>query len=478
MQFNSLSYFVFLAVVFVVYWTTVRLRWFPSFLLLVASYVFYGSWNRWYLLLIFTSSTVDWFCAGRLAMSTDAAARTRWLVFLICYNLGILSIFKYFNFFMDSAASLVNVAGLDIALPHSSLILPAGISFFTFQSMSYAIDVYRREIEPEPNYLRYLTFVAFFPQLLAGPIVRAHDLLPALRNRPALTDEMGGRGLALIAIGLFKKVLVADYLAVNLVDRTFDLPHQFSSIEMLAGVYGYALQIYCDFSGYTDIAIGTALLLGIRFPLNFDAPYQSKNLQEFWRRWHISLSSWLRDYLYVSLGGNRGGRWKTYRNLLLTMLLGGLWHGASWNFVIWGALHGGALAVLRFWQERRDAAGLGPLLRGRFGGLGTALAVFATFNFVCLAWVFFRAHGFGEAQDVLTRIFAFEGGTTNLTGPLLLVMAVGFVTHFWPRTWFESGIRRFVALPAFAQAAGLVALGFGLREVVQAKVVPFIYFQF
>jgi alginate O-acetyltransferase complex protein AlgI len=477
-QFNSLSYFVFLAVVFVVYWTTVRLRWFPSFLLLVASYVFYGSWNRWYLLLIFTSSTVDWFCAGRLALSTEPVARKRWLIFLICYNLGILSVFKYFNFFMDSATSLVRVAGLDLALPHSSLILPAGISFFTFQSMSYAIDVYRREIEPEPSYLRYLTFVAFFPQLLAGPIVRAHDLLPALRNRPALTDEMGGRGLALIAIGLFKKVLIADYLAVNLVDRTFDLPYQFSSVEMLAGVYGYALQIYCDFSGYTDIAIGTALLLGIRFPLNFDAPYQSKNLQEFWRRWHISLSSWLRDYLYVSLGGNRGGRWKTYRNLLLTMLLGGLWHGASWNFVIWGALHGGALAVLRFWQERRDAAGLGPLLRGRFGGLGTPLAVFATFNFVCLAWVFFRAHGFGEARDVLARIFAFEGGTTNLTGPLLLVMGVGFATHFWPRAWFESGVRRFVALPAFAQAAGLVAMGFGLREVVQAKVVPFIYFQF
>ena len=478
MQFNSLAYAVFFLSVFVLYWSTVRLPRFPAFLLLAASYIFYGSWNRWYLALIFTSSTVDWLCAGRLARATDVTVRKRWLALLIVYNLGILSVFKYFNFFMESAGDVVRMAGLDVHLPHSSLILPAGISFFTFQSMSYAVDVYRREIEPEPSYLRYLTFVAFFPQLLAGPIVRARDLLPALRNRPPLTEAMGGQGLLLIATGLFKKIAIADALAVNIVDRTFDLPHQFTSVEMLAGVYGYALQIYCDFSGYTDIAIGSALLLGLHFPPNFDAPYKSLNLQEFWRRWHISLSSWLRDYLYVPLGGNRGGPFKTYRNLILTMLLGGLWHGASWNFVIWGALHGGALAVLRFWQRRRDAAGQGTLLSGRFGGLGTALAGVVTFHYVCFCWIFFRAADFPGAIAVLRRLWAFEGGAANVSTPVMAALAVGFATHFWPRAWFDAQVRRFIALPALAQAAILIAVTQGLQQVAQAKVVPFIYFQF
>ncbi len=478
MQFNSLSYVVFALVVFVLYWATVRTRLFPAVLLFVASYVFYGSWNRWYLLLILGSSTVDWFCAGRIGLSAEPALRKRWLLLSVTYNLGILAVFKYFNFFVDSVDEASRMLGFGLELPHLNLILPAGISFFVFQSMSYTIDVYRRELEPEPSYIRYLTFVAFFPQLVAGPIVRARDLIPALRDRPPLTDVLGGHGLALIAIGLFKKVLVADHLAVNLVDRTFDLPYQFSSVEVLFGVYGYALQIYCDFSAYSDIAIGTALLFGIQFPANFDAPYKSLNLQEFWRRWHISLSTWLRDYLYVPLGGNRKGAWKTYRNLLLTMLLGGLWHGASWNFVVWGALHGGGLAVLRFVQRRRDVRGLGPLLDGRFGPLGTVLAGVLTFHFVCLGWVFFRAHTFGEAFDVLARIVAFEGGTTNLTGPVLAVLAVGFVTHLWPLAAFESLLRRFIALPAAAQAAVLLGTGLALRQVAQSKVVPFIYFQF
>jgi alginate O-acetyltransferase complex protein AlgI len=249
------------------------------------------------------------------------------------------------------------------------LLPPVGISFFTFESMSYVIDVYRKELKPHDSYIRYLLFVSFFPHLVAGPIVRPRDLLPQFEREPVLTREEGAEGLFLIAVGLLKKIVISDQLSLQLVDRVFENPQSYSSVEVLAGVYGYAVQIYCDFSGYTDIAIGSALLLGVRFPLNFDSPYKGHNLQDFWRRWHISLSTWLRDYLYIPLGGNRGSEWKTYRNLMLTMVLGGLWHGASWNFVFWGFLHGLGLAVTRWYQRafkamKRTFSNLPPIGQG------------------------------------------------------------------------------------------------------------------
>jgi D-alanyl-lipoteichoic acid acyltransferase DltB (MBOAT superfamily) len=437
--------------------------------LLAASYAFYARWDWRYLPLIFGSSTVDYFLA-RVIARAQGPAKKRLLVITIVVNLALLAVFKYWNFVFDSVDALLALGGgaplgarITITLP------PVGISFFTFVSMSYVIDVYRGTIEPHDGYLRYLLFVAFFPHLVAGPIVRGRDLLPQLARPPVLGAAESGEGLFLIAVGLLKKVAIADQLAVNLVDRVFASPENYSAVETLAGIYAYAVQIYCDFSGYTDVAIGSALLLGVRFPDNFDAPYTAASLSEFWRRWHISLSSWLRDYLYVPLGGNRHGNGRTYLNLMLTMLLGGLWHGAAWTFVFWGFLHGLGLAVSRLFS-RDDAAPARGALR--------ALGVFFTFHWVCLAWVFFRAPDFGRAWMVLERVASFSWQIDNLPPLLAALLAVGLATHFMPRASYTRLREGFSALPAPAQGAALFVVAVALHEAASAQTVPFIYFQF
>ncbi len=491
MLFNSFEYIAFLLLVFALYWACVRYVRVALGVLLAASLIFYASWSPWYLLLIVASTLVDFTCGGRLGRTKDPRRRKLWLWLSVTYNLGVLATFKYFNWFMEAASDLVALADARLAEPliraalsteagflgdtRLDFLLPVGISFFTFQSMSYTIDIYRRRLDPIGDYPRYLLYVSFFPQLVAGPIVRARDLLPQLLARPPLTDAMGGRALALIALGLFKKVCIADPLAINIVDRVFANPEMYSSLEVLTGVYGYAIQIYCDFSGYSDIAIGSALLLGFRFPDNFDAPYRARDLQDFWRRWHISLSTWLRDYLYISLGGNRHGAWKTYRNLMLTMVLGGLWHGAGWNFLIWGALHGGALAVQRAWQRRRAARGKGPLLAG-VGG--RAVAIVLTFHYVCFAWIFFRATTFEGAIAVLDGLAAATVGTVNLGSTVLIALGVGFATHAVPRRLYEHLIETFARLPAAVQALALTSVGLILHRLAEVDVVPFLYFQF
>ncbi len=472
LPFNSLEYAVLLLVCFVVYRAFIRVPAFCTVFLLFTSYVFYGSWNKYYLVLIFAASTIDFFVAPRVAAALTDGGRKRWLMTSIGLHLALLSVFKYFNFFMESVDGLARIGGFEVNVPRSSLILPAGVSFFTFQSMSYTIDVYRGDFKPERNYLRYLLFSSFFPQLVAGPIVRARDLLTTLRERPLASDDEFSRGLFLIVCGLLKKVVIADYLALNLVDRVFDLPHQFSAAEVLLGVYGYALQIYGDFSGYSDIAIGSALLLGFRFPANFNAPYTAVNLQDFWHRWHISLSTWLRDYLYVPLGGNRNGTLATYRNVILTMLLGGLWHGASWTFVIWGALHGGTLAMLRFVQRRGSSAPRPP------EGLRRFVAIVVTFHFVCLAWVFFRSRTLDDVVEVFRALSAMTFTLGNVDARVLGVLGLAFVTHFWSRDDLERWVRRFVSLPSFAQAALVLFALQASRQVASAQIVPFIYFQF
>jgi alginate O-acetyltransferase complex protein AlgI len=499
--FNSLEYAAFFIAVYALYRLISRYAQIGLGALLAASLIFYASWNPWYLLLIVNSTVVDFVLAHRLHRTADANRR-RWLVSAsVIYDLGILGIFKYADFFLTNAQGLaahfaslgwIGPASADLLAARLDVVLPVGISFFTFQSMSYTIDVYRRQLDPVTagllprrahlgwrgqfdwlramfaEYRRYLLFVSFFPQLVAGPIVRARDLLPQLAARPKITDAMGARGLALIALGLIKKVAIADYLAVNLVDRTFGAPETVSSLEMLVGIYGYALQIYGDFSGYTDMAIGSALLLGFTFPDNFNAPYVARNLQQFWRRWHISLSSWLRDYLYIGLGGNRGGRWRTYRNLMLTMLLGGLWHGAGWNFIAWGALHGVALAVIRAVDRHRQGRPLLP----------KPLAIFFTFHYVCLAWIFFRCETFVEALEVLQSLAAGTWATTQLAAPAMAVLGVAAVAHFTPRDTFDRILGGFNRLPAFGQAVALVALAFSVQQLASADVLPFIYFQF
>ena len=483
MLFNSLEYATFFLVVFVLYWATVRYARVALGLLLGASLLFYACWNPRYLILIVASTLVDFTVGGALARTRSSPRRRALLLASVIYNLGVLATFKYFDFFMGSAGELVRWLGAEQLFTvgdrslidlHLGTLLPVGISFFTFQSMSYTIDIYRRQLEPVRSYPQYLLYVSFFPQLVAGPIVRARDLLPQLAQRPPLTDAMGGRGLFLIALGLVKKVVIADFLALNLVDRTFAFTGQYSSFEMLAGIYGYALQIYCDFSGYSDIAIGSALLLGFRFPDNFNAPYKALNLQDFWRRWHISLSTWLRDYLYVALGGNRGGSWRTYRNLLLTMLLGGLWHGAGWNFVIWGALHRVALAVLRAFQRRREASGRAPGPRGPAGKL---LAGIFTFNYVCFAWIFFRANDLTGAWEVLQKLGELTFSTHHLTAPVVCVMLFATITHLWPRAWFDRQVEAFGRLPAWLQAGAVVGTGLCIGQLASVDV-PFIYFQF
>ena len=317
--------------------------------------------------------------------------------------------------------------------------------------------------------------MAFFPHLVAGPIVRPRDLLPQLTQNARFSPSEGSEGLWLIAFGLIKKVAIGDYLALNLVDRVFDSPAQFSALECYLAVVGYSVQIYCDFSGYTDVAIGSALLLGVRFPKNFDAPYKAASITEFWRRWHISLSTWLRDYLYVPLGGNRRGRVRTYVNLMLTMLLGGLWHGASFTFVVWGGIHGTALAVERL---VRDFRGQPKAAAGSGFGPGRVLGVLLTFHVVATAWIFFRAESFAKAALFFERLGSLTTYHPNLDARVLGVLGLGLLSHYLPVRWYEASRAAFVRLPAPAQGFALVGAGLVLRQMASAEAVPFVYFQF
>ena len=487
MLFNSPVYGVFLIACFAVFWLVRRHRLARSLFLIAASYgfYFYGTydaaleerpplgplgWSVLCLLVIFLGSTLDFWIGRRLGRTTNPAARKALLLASVVYYLGVLSVFKYFNFAVDSFADAMAALGVHVAPVHLRVVLPFGISFFTFETMSYTIDVYRREIEPCERYLDYLLFVCFFPHLVAGPIVRPRSMLPQFLTEPKYDATGQMRGLWLIMTGLAKKVVIGDMLSLALVSRVFDNPERYSSIECAFAVYGYAVKIYADFSGYTDVAIGSAMLFGYELPQNFDAPYTATNLQDFWRRWHMSLSSWLRDYLYVPLGGNRGGPLGTYRNLLLTMVIGGLWHGASWNFVIWGALHGAALAVVRVWQRARGERA--PTVLGRV--IGTLV----TFHYVCFAWVFFRAPTFGHAKVVLARIATGGLGTTNLPAKAVILIALGLLLHFVPKKLDERARDLFVRAPVLVQGLLLAVAAVGVHLATGVKPEPFIYGQF
>jgi D-alanyl-lipoteichoic acid acyltransferase DltB (MBOAT superfamily) len=473
--FNTLAYAQFFAIAFVVSWLLSRWGRLRLLFLLGASYAFYAHWDYRFLPLIWASSTADYLLARRIHVAKTQGQRKRWLIGTVVLNLGVLGFFKYFDFGLDSARLAATALGLDVPDVALSVALPVGISFFTFESMSYVIDVYRRQLEPHKNYFEYLTFVAFFPHLVAGPIVRPRDLLPQLAAKPKWNPKEGSEGLFSIALGLCKKVIVGDYLALNLVDRVFDAPLMYSALETYAAVVGYALQIYCDFSGYTDIAIGSALLLGVRFPLNFDSPYKARSIVEFWRRWHISLSTWLRDYLYVPLGGNRKGPARTYLNLLITMVLGGLWHGAAWTFVAWGALHGAALALNKWWSES-----LAPRLFGerKPSPLAKLALGLLTFHFVCGAWIFFRAASFDQARLVFSRLGTLTTYHPNLSPSVLGILALGIVGHLVPDAWFSRLRERFVSAPGLAQGLVLFAAAVALRHMASSESVPFVYFQF
>lgn len=427
-----------------------------------SSLFFYGWWNWRFVFLLLWAVASNWYAGAQIdkyLLVGSKESATKWLRTAIVGDLALLGVFKYYDFF---AVELSNLLGSRTAIPLLELTLPVGISFFTFQAMSYVIDTHRRLIKPMPI-LDFAVYLSFFPQLVAGPIVRASEMAPQISQRPDPRQVASGEAFQLILRGLFKKVVISSWLASAIVDDVFANPESHSSQDVLLGVYGYAIQIYADFSGYTDIAIGVALLLGFRFPTNFDRPYSALSLREFWKRWHITLSSWLRDYLYIPLGGNRGKNADTYRNLLITMILGGLWHGSTWNFVIWGAIHGVALVVERLlpnWQ-------IHPVVRW-----------IATFHIVCFAWIFFRAESFSSAMDVLQAMVTSPGSTELADVFLIFILAAMLTAQFIPKfkseefkQWLNS---RGILTQGLAFGVGLVLIDiFGPEGVA-----PFIYFQF
>ena len=469
MLFPTLTFGLFFLVVFAVVWACRSNEW-RKLVLLVASWVFYGAWDWRFVPLLIVSAVFNWAVAQAIAAEQRAPRRRLLLIAGVLLNLLVLGFFKYFDFLGEQANAAMTALGWHYDLALMQVILPVGVSFFTFQGISYVVDVDKGRVPPA-RLIDILLLMSFFPHLVAGPIVRASDLVPQFQDTPRVNRGMVSMGIALIVWGLFKKAVVASELAVGFVDPVFDNAAAHSSLDLILAAYGYAAQIYCDFSAYSDMAIGIAALLGYRFPRNFDQPYRAASLQEFWRRWHISLSRWLRDYLYIDLlGGNRGPAWFTYRNLMLTMLLGGLWHGAKWTFVIWGALHGGALVVERLWS--RSA-------RTRDWTMPRWLRIVVTFHVVTLAWIFFRAASFNDAVAYLARIFAPAADATTTITPLILVLIAGALAmHALPPHGMRDLASRMRRLPVATLGVALALVMLVIDAMRYEGVAPFIYFRF
>ncbi len=439
MTFNSSAFFIFFSVTFCLYYLLPH-RW-QNRMLLSANFLFYGWWDWRFLGLILISISTDYFCSLQINHHPEQVSKKKFLALSITINLGILGFFKYFNFFISSFADALKFVGLQPHLPVLQIILPVGISFYTFKTISYSVDVYRGEIEPTKNFTDYALFVSFFPQLIAGPIERAGNLLPQIQNKRRFDKRQLKDGLQLFFWGLFKKVFVADNLGL-IVDQVYGNP-QASGAEYIVATWAFAFQIYSDFSGYSDMAQGLGKCLGFEMMQNFKQPYFAISPSDFWRRWHISLSTWMRDYLYIPLGGNKKGPSKTYRNLMLTMLLAGLWHGAAWNFVIWGGYHGLLLVGHRMMGagKKLKKAATSPLII-------YLLKAFFMFQFVCIGWIFFRAQSLEHIFQIISRILNYlqpapEAGiilenTCFLIAFPLVVMAVRTLQEIRP-SMFEGG---------------------------------------
>lgn len=524
--FNS-GLFLGLFIVFYLFYILMRKTFHVRLLYVVIfSLFFYYKSSGMYFLILVGSSLMDYYFA-KIINDTDNSVKKRLLLTIsIIVNLGLLGYFKYTNFFLDGFNFIANSQWhLD------DIILPVGISFFTFQSISYIIEIYRKEIEPTKNFLDYLFFISFFPQLVAGPIVRAKDFIPQIYSNIHVTRDHVNEGMLLIIGGVLKKAVISDYISINFVDRVFDAPNSYTAFENLMASYGYAIQIYCDFSGYSDMAIGIALLMGYRLPMNFNVPYQSMSITEFWRRWHISLSTWLKDFLYISVGGNRNGSfggyffpglffagiigWGVYYleqsaipliiagasvvvfaltillskdknkslftnfNLFTTMLLGGLWHGASLRFIVWGALHGIALAVHKMFME------LFPRAKGKEPSfVWKIVSIFITFHFVTFCWIFFRATSFDAALNVIYNIgqleFDWNAWSTIIMGykNAFLLIFIGFIWHYIPKSWMAIPNQMFCVAPMFVKAVVLGLVFWVVYATATAGPQPFIYFQF
>jgi D-alanyl-lipoteichoic acid acyltransferase DltB (MBOAT superfamily) len=461
--FPSLEFAIFFPIVLAVSWALMpRPRLWKPFIL-AASYVFYAAASVKFCLLLAGVALANQLGAKMIDRSTDEGRRTYLMAATVAVDLGVLGLFKYYGFFSEEWGALLDDIGLGTPLPLLAFALPVGLSFWTFQAISYVVDVRRRHVEVAPT-IDVALYLSFFPHVVAGPIVRAKEFLPQLRTPRNPRDVAVGPAVVLIGIGLVKKVAIADYLARTVVDPVFGVPQAFSAPDVALAAYAYAAQIYCDFSGYTDIAIGVALLMGFVFPINFNCPYRATSFRDFWRRWHITLSRFLRDFLYIPLGGNRGGRWKTYRNLMITMTLGGLWHGAAWGFVLWGGLHGVCLCVER-------------ALRGRIS-LPAWLRWAIVFNLVTLGWVLFRSRDVELAWTFLSRL-GDPGPATLWTFPVLLAVGVTIGLQLLPPRPLEAIRVRMAELsPATLAASLALVIAFVGATVPANAVPPFIYFQF
>lgn len=481
MIFNSLEFFIFFCVVICLYYALPH-RW-QNKMLLLASYFFYGWWDWRFLLLILISTATDYFCGIKIHNQYSIKGKKKYICLSVIINLTLLGFFKYWDFFAESFATLLFKFGLHPSIPILNIILPVGISFYTFQTMTYSIDIYRGEIKPTYNFLDFALFVSFFPQLVAGPIERAKTLLPQIQNKRRFDKDQFFRGLQLIFWGLFKKVFVADNLGI-IVDQVYGNAEA-TGIEYIVATWAFAFQIYGDFSGYSDIARGTAKCMGIEIMHNFNQPYFAINPSDLWKRWHISLSSWLRDYLYIPLGGNRKGTLKTYRNLMLTMLLGGLWHGAAWNFVLWGAYHGFILCVYRIFKTLKKS-GLAESV-----SLKTyMLKAFIMFQLTCLGWILFRAQDLDQIKLILHQILSslsFTPECAEMMGRVsffcalpIIVMTFNTLKELRP-LWFEEYyVLRYLPLsrqPVFVKSMLYGSLTY-LLCLYGASAKSFIYFQF
>jgi alginate O-acetyltransferase complex protein AlgI len=449
-------YFVFAGLVFFLYWGASRWKLPRLTVVLCANYLFCAHFGLFYVVLLPLCSTVDYLVGLGLMRSQSSSVRRLLMSVSLAANLGVLIASRHMGSFIG---------------PHWDWVFPLGLSFYTFQSLTYTFDLYRGDGEGTRSLLAYLSAASFFPTLQAGPITRVTETVKQLTGSPVLSRIDGGRAFYWIATGLLKKALIADYLADNLVNRVFDTPTLYSGTETLIAVYAYSLQLYYDFSGYTDIARGVGLLLGIRLPANFDRPYLSASLPEFWRRWHISFSNWLRDYLYFSLPGART-KWMPYLNLVVTMLLGGLWHGVTGTFAVWGLLHGTALAVTRFWMAKRGRA-KAPASPAR-----RAVYIFCTYQFVCLTWIFFRAGSLANAWAVLSRIGSLTAGWENLSVPLAATILLAAAVLLVGKEWGLRAMEKFAAAPFYVHALALVAVTIALQKLGGRGSAPFVYSRF
>ncbi len=488
--FTRLYFWIFFVVVlggFSILYKKRRVR--NTYLFAVSLFFYYKSSGLYFLLLIF-STIVDFFIGKQIYKTENGRKRKLLLVLSIVVNLFVLSYFKYYGFFIDSLNSIfgtnfevlnhfnlmANTVSGATYFDIDNIILPVGISFFTFQTISYSVDVYRNKIKPVTNILDFGFYVSFFPQLVAGPIVRASEFIPQIYKPYQLSKKEFGLAVFMIINGLLKKLFISDYIAVNLIDNVFSEPMRYSGVENLLALYAYSMQVYADFSGYTDIAIGVALLMGFRLPVNFNSPYKALHVGEFWKRWHISLSTWLKDYLYIPLGGNRHGEFRTNINLMITMLLGGLWHGASWQFVIWGGLNGVGLLIYKQWRK------ISPFKNDnrwfvRF------YAIFLTFNFITLTRIWFRCESMQQVEGMITQIvnafhFSQIYDVLVLYKTVVILLIFAFIVHWLPATFKEKYKNAFANLPVWVIACIVILVVVFIYQSQTFDLQPFIYFAF